>query len=84
MINKIRFGEALRNVRENLGYTQAQVEKSIREKGYVIGKSNLCHYENGHHLPSLDCLLKICTVYFPEKPLVGLAWILKQSVEVHK
>lgn len=52
------FGELLRQLRTERGYTQAQLAKKLNKS-----KSIICKYESGQKLPSLETLIDISSLF---------------------
>lgn len=52
------FSEALKSLRENNGYTQEQLAKSLH-----VTKATISHYELGASNPSIDMLIQIADIF---------------------
>nr|MCR5564553.1 helix-turn-helix domain-containing protein [Gammaproteobacteria bacterium] len=57
MINKKEFGNRLRKIRKERGFSQAELAETIQ-----ISIQSLSYYENGKVLPALDYLHDIAAI----------------------
>lgn len=71
------FGELIKSLRNDRGYTQAQLAKKINKS-----KSTVCRYESNQKMPSLETLIDISVLFHVSLDyLTGIE--KKKSISIH-
>ena len=57
------FGNRLKGLRIEKGYSLDMVVYDLKCKGFTINKSSLSRYENGKMSPTVDIAVELCKYY---------------------